>query len=86
MEHDTAVCVGECGLDFSEGFPAREKQIPWFEFQVHSSAHRQFVVSPHLSNGYTAIRAHIGRWTSRANFESRCFFTSEWHLTRLSKF
>ncbi|CAN0554815.1 unnamed protein product, partial [Ectocarpus sp. 8 AP-2014] len=29
-----ARCVGECGLDYSEGFPAAELQLPWFERQV----------------------------------------------------
>lgn len=27
-------CVGECGLDFSEGFPPADKQLPYFERQV----------------------------------------------------
>ncbi|CAM9529167.1 unnamed protein product, partial [Phaeothamnion confervicola] len=27
-------CVGETGLDVSEGFPALEEQMPWFERQV----------------------------------------------------
>lgn len=27
-------CVGECGLDYSEGFPSAELQLPWFEKQV----------------------------------------------------
>ena len=27
-------CIGECGLDYSEGFPAADKQLPYFERQV----------------------------------------------------
>lgn len=27
-------CIGEAGLDYSEGFPNKEKQIPWWELQV----------------------------------------------------
>jgi len=27
-------CVGECGLDYSEGFPEKEFQIPWFQAQI----------------------------------------------------
>lgn len=27
-------CVGECGLDYSEGFPSATLQLPWFEKQV----------------------------------------------------
>jgi TatD DNase family protein len=27
-------CIGEAGLDYSEGFPDKEKQLPWFEFQL----------------------------------------------------
>lgn len=26
--------MGECGLDYSEGFPSAELQLPWFEKQV----------------------------------------------------
>ena len=31
-----AICkaVGECGLDYSEGFPDKELQLPWFSSQV----------------------------------------------------
>lgn len=29
-----AAAIGECGLDFSEGFPEREIQMQWFEPQV----------------------------------------------------
>ena len=28
------VCVGECGLDYSDGFPEPECQMPWFEAQL----------------------------------------------------
>ncbi|CAM9854872.1 unnamed protein product [Pylaiella littoralis] len=31
---DEVRCVGECGLDYSEGFPSAELQLPWFERQV----------------------------------------------------
>jgi len=27
-------CIGETGLDYSEGFPEKEKQLPWFTFQI----------------------------------------------------
>ena len=27
-------CIGETGLDYSEGFPDKDKQLPWFEFQL----------------------------------------------------
>lgn len=27
-------CIGETGLDYSDGFPPREHQIPWFEAQL----------------------------------------------------
>jgi len=27
-------CIGEAGLDYSEGFPAKDKQLPWFAFQL----------------------------------------------------
>ena len=27
-------CIGETGLDYSDGFPDREVQLPWFEYQL----------------------------------------------------
>lgn len=27
-------CIGETGLDYSDGFPDREKQLPWFQYQL----------------------------------------------------
>ena len=27
-------CIGEAGLDYSEGFPERAKQLPWFKLQL----------------------------------------------------
>lgn len=34
--HETGfiTCIGEMGLDYSEGFPASNKQLPWFDFQL----------------------------------------------------
>lgn len=35
---DESCCgIGECGLDYSEGFPSRDFQIPWFEAQINLS-------------------------------------------------
>ena len=31
---DVCKAVGECGLDYSEGFPSKDVQIPWFRIQV----------------------------------------------------
>ena len=30
-------CIGETGLDYSDGFPEREEQLPWFEFQLQQA-------------------------------------------------
>jgi len=27
-------CIGETGLDYSDGFPDKEDQLPWFQFQL----------------------------------------------------
>merc|ERR1740124_847568 len=27
-------CIGETGLDYSDGFPSKELQLPWFRFQL----------------------------------------------------
>ena len=34
LESPHVSCVGECGLDYSEGFPNRSAQLPLFELQV----------------------------------------------------
>ena len=34
-------CVGECGLDYSEGFPGREEQLPLFRMQVEVACEEQ---------------------------------------------
>ena len=34
LKDDRVVCVGECGLDYSEGFPAKDLQLPIFVDQV----------------------------------------------------
>jgi TatD DNase family protein len=33
-DHKLITCIGETGLDYSEGFPNREDQLPWWEMQV----------------------------------------------------
>jgi TatD DNase family protein len=30
-------CIGEAGLDYSDGFPDRNYQLPWFEFQLNQA-------------------------------------------------
>jgi TatD DNase family protein len=30
-------CIGETGLDYSDGFPNKKEQLPWFEFQLHQA-------------------------------------------------
>ena len=34
-DHKWISCVGEMGLDYSEGFPDRELQLPWFKYQLN---------------------------------------------------
>ena len=34
LEHPSCLAVGECGLDYSEGFPANELQLPWLKLQI----------------------------------------------------
>lgn len=32
--HPNCLAIGECGLDYSIGFPSKEFQIPWFKIQL----------------------------------------------------
>ena len=38
LRPDVVSCIGECGLDYSEGFPNRSVQLPWFEAQCAIAA------------------------------------------------
>ena len=47
---DTHGClgVGECGLDYSEGFPSKEFQIPWFKAQVQMAIDKSLPLYLHV--------------------------------------
>ena len=50
---DESCCgVGECGLDFSEGFPARNIQIAWFEAQIQLAAKYEKNLYLHIRNAH----------------------------------
>ena len=34
LQSDRCYAVGECGLDYSPGFPAKDIQLPWFKAQL----------------------------------------------------
>ena len=36
-ENGYITCIGETGLDYSDGFPDRKEQLPWFEFQLNQA-------------------------------------------------
>jgi len=40
-------CIGETGLDYSDGFPEREHQIPWFGAQLDLAFERNLPVFLH---------------------------------------
>lgn len=37
VNRNECLAVGECGLDYSEGFPSKELQLKWFEEQIKLS-------------------------------------------------
>jgi len=45
--HPFIKCIGETGLDYSEGFPDKEKQIPWWELQVSLALEYQLPLFVH---------------------------------------
>ncbi|CAM9648966.1 unnamed protein product, partial [Choristocarpus tenellus] len=48
----TVRCVGECGLDFSEGFPSEALQLPWFEKQVELACQLRKPLFLHERNAF----------------------------------
>ena len=39
--------IGEAGLDYSDGFPSREAQLPWFEAQLRLAGRLQLPLFVH---------------------------------------
>jgi TatD DNase family protein len=55
--------VGECGLDYSEGFPASELQLPWFRSQVALALELNLPLFLHVRNAredFTAVLREAG--------------------------
>lgn len=55
--------IGETGLDFSEGFPSPELQIPWFQFHVRLAVAKSlplFLHSRKAHNEFVRILSQIG--------------------------
>jgi len=46
------VAVGECGLDYSEGFPSRELQVPWFKVHLELAAKHSLPLYLHIRDAH----------------------------------
>jgi len=52
-EDESARAIGECGLDFSEGFPARDSQVVWFRAQVELALERELPLYLHIRGAHS---------------------------------
>lgn len=52
---NATVCVGECGLDYSAGFPAPEYQLPWFTHQVSLAHQLNLPMYLHVREAHTEL-------------------------------
>lgn len=49
---DHCLAVGECGLDYSDGFPAREAQLPWFRAHLQLAAKYDLPLYLHIRDAH----------------------------------
>ena len=66
-EDPYCMAIGECGLDYSEGFPARELQTAWFEFQVEMACQLQKPLFLHVRQAHDDFLAIMGSHGFGAN-------------------
>jgi TatD related DNase len=49
LSHPNCHAVGECGLDYSSGFPVKDQQIPWFRLVTRLTLNSRIVSGFNLS-------------------------------------
>lgn len=59
-----SVCraVGECGLDYSKGFPGKESQLPWFHAQVSLALKHSLPLFLHVRDAREDFVEIIGQY------------------------
>ncbi|CAM9601677.1 unnamed protein product [Ectocarpus fasciculatus] len=81
---EEARCVGECGLDYSEGFPAAELQLPWFERQVELACKLKKPLFLHERAAFVDFSEVLRRYDASHGLPPclvHCFTGSEKELT-----
>ena len=63
----TVVAVGECGLDYSNGFPSRDAQLPVFESQVQLACELQRPLFLHVRKAFKDCLRILDRWKIQNN-------------------
>ena len=77
---DACLAVGECGLDYSEGFPSCEIQVPWFRHHVELSHRHSLPLFLHVRDAHHDFLAIMDEFTSLPNVCVHCFTGSEEEL------
>jgi TatD DNase family protein len=67
---DVVSCVGECGLDYSPSFPAKEHQIPWFEAQLDLALELKLPIFVHERLAFQDTLKCIDEAVARASGEN----------------
>lgn len=60
VSDEACAAVGECGLDFSEGFPPSAIQIPWFKAQIQLSVKHSLPLYLHIRGAHEEFLSIIG--------------------------
>lgn len=63
IKDKSCLAVGECGLDYSEGFPDRALQLPWFRSQVQMALQHSLPLYLHIRDAhedFVAVMAEYG--------------------------
>lgn len=63
IKRSDCLAVGECGLDYSDGFPAKDFQVPWFKAQVKLAVANSLPLYLHVRDAkedFASILAEFG--------------------------
>jgi len=80
VSDEVCLAVGETGLDYSEGFPSRDFQVPWFKFHVHLSEKHGLPLFLHIRDAHDDFLAIMDEFTSLPNICVHCFTGSDEEL------
>jgi len=73
VSDEACVAVGECGLDYSEGFPSRDFQLPWFRHHVGLAKKHNLPLFLHIRDAHIDFLSILDEFTSLPLVCVHCF-------------